>query len=37
MAAAGEGCIKIFNLSNWREIKSDKIDLPSNVGRVTKL
>ncbi len=28
MAAAGEGQIRIFNLSTWKENKNEKIDLP---------
>ena len=37
MAVAGENCIKIYNLANWKEIKNEKIDLPKGCGRVTKL
>ena len=34
---AGEGSIRIFNLSSWKEIKNEKIVLPKNVGKVTKM
>jgi len=37
MAVAGENQIRIFNLSTWKEIKNEKIDLPPGVGRVNKL
>ena len=37
LAVAGENCIKIYNLSTWKEIKNEKIILPKNVGKVTKM
>ena len=37
LAVAGEGCIKIYNLSNWKEIVKEKIVLPKNVGKVMKM
>jgi len=35
LAVSGEGQIKFYNLSNWKEIKNEKITLPKNVGKVT--
>ena len=37
MAVAGEGCIKIYNLNTWKEIKNERIELPRNAGKVTDL
>jgi WD repeat-containing protein 19 len=37
LAVAGEGLIKFYNLSTWKEIKNEKITLPKNVGKVTSL
>jgi WD repeat-containing protein 19 len=37
LAAAGENCIKIYNMSTWKEIKNERIDLPPAVGRVSRL
>lgn len=37
LAAAGENCIKIYNMSTWKELKNERIDLPVAVGRVSKL
>lgn len=37
LAVAGEGTIKFYNLSNWKEIKNEKITLPKNVGKVNSL
>jgi len=37
LAVAGENCIKFYNLSTWKEIKNERIDLPKNCGKVTKL
>jgi len=34
LAVAGEGLIKFYNLSNWKEIKNEKIILPKNVGKI---
>jgi WD repeat-containing protein 19 len=35
MAVAGEGMVKIYNLSTWKEIRSERIDLPKDAGRVS--
>jgi len=37
LAVAGEGYIKFYNLSTWKEIKNEKITLPKNVGKVSSL
>ena len=37
MAVAGEGTIRFFNMQSWKESKNEKINLPSNVGRVDKM
>ena len=37
MAVAGEGTIKIYNLSNFKEIPNEKIILPKNVGKVVNM
>ena len=37
MAAAGENKIKVISLTDWKEIKSESIDLPKNCGKVNKL
>lgn len=37
MAAAGEGMIKFYNMSTWKEVKNERINLPTNVGRIDKM
>ncbi|KRX03337.1 hypothetical protein PPERSA_05695 [Pseudocohnilembus persalinus] len=37
MAVAGENQIKIYNLATWSEIQNERIELPKNAGKVTKL
>jgi WD repeat-containing protein 19 len=37
LAAAGEGCIKIYNMLTWKEIPSEKIELPPNIGKISKM
>ena len=37
LACAGENMIKFFNLTTWKEIKSERIELPKNAGKVSKL
>ena len=37
MAVAGEGTIKFYNMSTWKEIKNERITLPSGIGRVDKM
>lgn len=37
LAVAGEGKIKMINLSSWQEIKNEQIELPHGYGRVAKL
>lgn len=37
LAVAGEGCIKIYNLANWKENKNERITLNKNVGKVVKM
>lgn len=37
MAVAGENMIKIYNMLTWKELRSERIELPANCGRVTKI
>ena len=37
LAVAGENCIKVYNLSTWKELKNEKIVLPKNIGKVSKM
>ena len=37
VAVAGEGMVKIYNLSTWKELKAERIELPKNAGKVTKI
>ena len=37
MAVAGEGIVKIYNLSTWKEIRSERIELPKDAGRVNQI
>jgi WD repeat-containing protein 19 len=37
VAAASHGCIKFVRISDWEELAAERIDLPSDCGRITKL
>jgi len=37
LAVAGENCIRFYNLSSWKEIKNERIELPRNAGKISKL
>jgi len=37
LAAAGEGTIKIYSLSNQKELKQERIELPRSSGRVSRM
>ena len=36
-AVAGEGMVKIYNMQTWKEVKKERITLPSNSGKVNKI
>jgi WD repeat-containing protein 19 len=36
-AVAGEGMVKIFNMQTWKEIKKERITLPPNIGKISKI
>jgi len=37
LAVAGENTIRFYNLSTWKEIRNERIELPKNAGKVLKL
>ena len=37
LAVAGEGIIKFYNVSTWKEIKHERITIQRKVGKITKM
>ena len=37
MAVAAHGTIKIINMNDWTEVKSEEINISNDIGKITKL
>lgn len=37
LAVAGESSVKIFDITGWKEITDEKIDIPGNAGRIARI